>query len=221
MDLMAVKKNILLRKVLIGAASLFFALGLIEPGPANADDIRSPNAQNPRIIIDQFHASLLAVMKLAHATSVKERYQVLEPVIANRFDLRLMIALATGKYWRTADKEARKQLTGAFRRFSTATYASRFSGFSGQSFNTLKVSTGPRKTELVSTEIRRPDDTPVALTYVTRKARNSWRIIDVLLDDGISELAVRRSEYRSILKSSGVEGLVKLLNQKTAKLLEK
>jgi len=206
--------------VLIGAASLLFTLGLFGPGPANADDIKSPNTQNSRTIINQFHTSLLAVMKLAHATSVKERYQVLEPVIANRFDLRLMIALATGKYWRSADKEARKQLTEAFRRFSTATYASRFSGFSGQSFNTLKVSTGPRRTQLVSTEIRHPNDTPVALTYVTRKARNGWRIIDVLLDDGISELAVRRSEYSSVLKSTAVDGLVKLLAQKTAKLLK-
>ena len=215
-----VDKDRLLRKLVNSAVSLLLVLGLCVSGPAAADGPKFPGTENPRLIIDRFHASLLAVMKQASKTGVMARYDTLEPEIASRFDLRLMTALATGKHWRTANKETRKQLTEAFRRFSTATYASRFSGYSGQSFNTLKVSTGPRKTELVSTEIRRPNDSPVALTYVTRKARKGWRIIDVLVDNGISELAVRRSEYRSVLKSSGAEGLVKLLNQKTATLLK-
>lgn len=174
-----------------------------------------------RATIEKFHASLLTVMKHANTTGTKARYEVLEPEIAKRFDLRLMIALATGKHWRNADKEARGRLTAAFHRFSAATYASRFSGYSGQSFETLGVTNGPRKTELVRTEIRRPEESPVSLTYVTRQGNAGWRIVDVLVDDGISELAVRRSEYRSILKTGGIEGLIGLLNRKTAALLAK
>ncbi len=217
---MRVDEDRLLRKLLNGAASFLFVLILCVRPPAFAGDTSGTSAGGARQIIDQFHASLLAVMKQADKSGAKARYQVLEPEIAKRFDLRLMIALATGKHWRTAGEESRDRLTKAFHRFSAATYASRFSGYSGQSFKTLNVSTGPRKTELVRTEIRRPDGPPVALTYVTRMARIGWRIVDVLIDDGISELAVRRSEYRSVLKSDGVDGLIRLLDQKTAKLLK-
>jgi phospholipid transport system substrate-binding protein len=197
---------------------LFAAILVVLP-PAHATDTVGTGPKEARHTIDQFHASLLDVMKKADHTSVADRYKVLEPEISQRFDLRLMIALATGKYWRQATKEARSRLADAFRRFSIATYATRFSGYSGQSFETLGVSTGPRKTELVSTEIKRPNDTPVALTYVTRVAPTGWRIVDVLVDDGISELAVRRSEYRSVLKSAGIEGLIKLLDKKTRALI--
>jgi len=207
------------RKLFTGAISCLVAGLLCILPAAYASDTVGNAPKQARATIDQFHASLLGVMKQADDTTVADRYKILEPEISQRFDLRLMIALATGKYWRKATKEARSRLAEAFRRFSIATYATRFSGYSGQSFETLGVSTGPRKTELVSTEIKRPNDTPVALTYVTRVAPMGWRIVDVLVDDGISELAVRRSEYRSILKSDGIEGLIRLLDKKTQLLV--
>lgn len=210
-------KGGLLGKSLNGAATCILLILVFVQSPAFAGN--TSGTDGARQVIDKFHASLLAVMKQADTSGKKARYQILEPEIAKRFDLRLMIALATGRHWRTAGKESREELKNAFHRFSTATYASRFSGYSGQSFKTLSVSTGPRKTELVKTEIIRPDKSPVVLTYVTRMARTGWRIVDVLLDDGISELAVRRSEYSSVLKSGGVNGLVRLLDRKTKKLL--
>ena len=204
-------------KKIVNGAALFVVMAMICVRPVAADT----GGDGARQIIEQFHASLLAVMKQAKQTDARKRYQVLEPEIAKRFDLRLMIALATGKYWRAADNASREDLTKAFRRFSTATYASRFDGYSGESFQTLSVTAGPRKTELVKTQIVSPAEAPVPLTYVTRAAPTGWRIVDVLLDDGISELAVYRSEYASVLKSDGVKGLIRLLDQKTAKLLEK
>jgi phospholipid transport system substrate-binding protein len=195
-------------------AAAIACLTLCTPGLAVA-----PPKSDARSLIEDFHDKLLKVMKEAKTLGVKGRYARLEPAVAQHFDITLMIALASGNHWRTARPGDRKRLAEAFRRFSAATYASRFSGFSGQSFETLEVRDGPRKTRLVRTRIRQPDDPSVAITYVTRATQDGWRIVDVLLDDGISELAVRRSEYRSILDSSGVDGLVRTLDDKTAGLL--
>ena len=57
------------------------------------------------------------------------------------------------------------------------------------------------------------------LIYVTRLFKGQWRIIDVLVDSGISELAVRRSEYRKVLRTKGIDGLVNTLNAKADQLL--
>jgi hypothetical protein len=40
----------------------------------------------------------------------------------------------------------------------------------------------------------------------------------VLLDKSISELAVRRSEYNQVLRTSGTEGLTETLDEKAAEL---
>jgi phospholipid transport system substrate-binding protein len=159
-------------------------------------------------------------MKQAKTLSAEDRFNLLKASVENSFDFKLMIALASGKYWRAATAPRQENLRSAFAHFSVATYADRFSGFSGEFFKTLSVVNGPRRTMLVRTQIIRPGNTPVLLTYVTRRRDEEWRIIDVLLDNGISELAIRRSEYRSILKKKGISGLINLLKKNTTKLLQ-
>ncbi|MEE8332821.1 MAG: ABC transporter substrate-binding protein [Alphaproteobacteria bacterium] len=170
-------------------------------------------------VVDDFHAVLLDVMKNAKALGVKGRYERLAPEIARRFDSQLMIALATGRYWRRAAPAQRQTLVSAFRRLSTATYAARFTGYSGQKFELLSVEPGPRKTLIVQSRIVEPRIQPVALNYVLRNSATGWRIVDVLVKSGISELAVRRSEYRAILKSGGIPRLISSLKAKATRLL--
>jgi phospholipid transport system substrate-binding protein len=131
-----------------------------------------------------------------------------------------MIAIAAGRYWRQADAASQTRLVDAFRRFSTATYAARFDGYSGERFELLGVDDGPRKTQIVRTRIvGAGEKKPVSLSYVLRGGAAGWRVADVLLDAGISELAVRRSEYAAVLQRDGVDGLVRLLTEKADRLL--
>ena len=97
---------------------------------------------------------------------------------------------------------------------SVSTYANRFDGYSGQVFEIVDQRPGPQKTVLVKTRIVSPGDSPVRLTYVVKEFEGQWRIVDILLDNDISELAVRRSEYRRLLKNNGVDGLIATLNDK-------
>jgi phospholipid transport system substrate-binding protein len=46
----------------------------------------------------------------------------------------------------------------------------------------------------------------------------TWQVIDVYLSGTISELATRRSEFADVLQKGGADGLVKLLEQRTAAL---
>jgi len=70
----------------------------------------------------------------------------------------------------------------------------------------------------VHTQIVRTDESPVDLTYVLKKVGGAWRIADILLDNTISQLAVRRSEYRLVLKKDGVDGLIATLEHKADEL---
>ena len=167
-----------------------------------------------RTVIQRFQQSLLAVMKEAESLGVTGRYQRLQPIIEEAFHLPLMIRVATGSFWKKADEEQRSRLVAAFERLSVSTYANRFDGYSGQVFEIVDQRPGPQKTVLVKTRIVSPGDSPVRLTYVVKEFEGQWRIVDILLDNDISELAVRRSEYRRLLKNNGVDGLIATLNDK-------
>ncbi|MCH7694115.1 MAG: ABC transporter substrate-binding protein [Proteobacteria bacterium] len=167
-----------------------------------------------RAVIQRFQENLLAVMKEAKSLGVTGRYQRLQPRIEEAFHLPLMIRVATGSFWRKADKEQRSRLVAAFKRLSISTYANRFDGYSGQVFEIVDQRPGPQKTVLVKTRIVSPGDSPARLTYVVKEYKGQWRIVDILLDNDISELAVRRSEYRRLLRQKGVDGLIATLNDK-------
>ncbi len=110
-------------------------------------------------------------------------------------------------------------LVEAFERFSIGTYARRFNGFSGEKFETISAKPGPSGTMLVATRILRPDDEPVGLTYVLKPFKEAWRIVDVLVAGGISELAVRKSENQAVLKNEGIDALITTLNGKADDLI--
>ena len=82
---------------------------------------------------------------------------------------------------------------------STANFAARFDGFSGERFEMRGQRAGPRDAVVVESAIVRPDDDPVELDYVLREGEAGWRIIDVLLDGKYSELAKQRSEFAALL----------------------
>ena len=170
-------------------------------------------------LVSAFHGSLFGVMKEAKALGIKGRFERLASPVERSFNLSLMIQVAAGSYWQKAGPEQVDRLVAAFTRLSVSTYASQFDGYSGETFETRGEKPGPQNTTLVGTRIVKTTGSPVEITYVTRQAKGEWRIVDVLVDNGISELAVRRSEYRAILQSGGVDGLIATLNAKADQLL--
>ena len=53
-----------------------------------------------------------------------------------------------------------------------------------------------------------------------RQFGNDWKIVDVLLDEVISEMAMRVSEYRATLRSKGADALAKALNKQAGRLMK-
>jgi phospholipid transport system substrate-binding protein len=163
--------------------------------------------------------ALLDTMKQAKELGVKGRYDKLSPVLAKTYDLPLMTRIAVGPSWATLTPEQQKAVVAAFTRMTTATYASRFDGFSGEQFVILQTVDQKNGDKIVKTQIIQSNGKPVALSYLVRNTGSDWRIIDVYLNGTISELANRRAEFGAVLKSGGADGLVSSLNKQGDKLL--
>ena len=176
-------------------------------------------AASPGEIVERFQATLLEVMKEAKTLSIQQRYSRLRPSVEKSFHVPLMAQIASGGYWKKATRDERQQLVNAFRRMSISTLATLFDGYSGEVFKLMDEKPGPRNTTLVRTKLIKADKSTVDIAYVTRPFKDGWRIIDVILDNGISELMVRRSEYSRVLKNKGFKGLISLLNGKADELV--
>jgi len=163
--------------------------------------------------------ALLDTMKQAKELGVKGRYDKLSPVLAKTYDLPLMTRIAVGQNWDALTPEQQKAVVAAFTRMTTATYASRFDGFSGEQFVILQTVDQKNGDKIVKTQIIQSNGKPVALSYLVRNTGSDWRIIDVYLNGTISELANRRAEFGAVLKSGGADGLVSSLNKQGDKLL--
>ena len=169
--------------------------------------------------IDSLYAALLDTMKQAQQLGLKGRYDKLAPVLTKTYDLTSMSRIAVGQSWSTLSAPQQLSIVNAFARMTTATYASRFDGFSGEQFEILQTVDQPNGDKIVKTRIVQSDGKTVALNYLMRKAGNDWKVIDVYLDGTISELASRRAEFGAILKSGGPDELVRSLVKRGDKLL--
>ena len=180
----------------------------------------SAQAESASDHVTEFQAGLLSTMKVAETIDVQARYTMLEPTIINTFHLSLMAGLSAGQHWQTATENQRERLVDGFSRMSVATLATLFDGYSGQSFSVTGERSGPQGITFVDTTLKSPgEDSDIIITYVARQFGTKWRLIDVIVDGGISELKVRISEYRLTLNTGGIEALITLLNNKADYLL--
>jgi phospholipid transport system substrate-binding protein len=169
--------------------------------------------------IDSLYGALLDTMKQAKQLGLKGRYDKLAPVLAKTYDLAVMSQIAVGPSWSALSAAQQQGIVQAFARMTTATYASRFDGFSGERFEVLEAIDRPNGDKIVKTQIIQSDGKAVALNYLLRKIGGEWKVIDVYLNGTISELATRRAEFGAVLKSGGADALVSSLTRQGDKLL--
>jgi phospholipid transport system substrate-binding protein len=201
------------------AAFLIASSLLAQPFTGMAAAAAAARPRTATALVARFQNGLLAVMKEAATLGVKGRYERLAPLINDTFYLPLMARIATGPYWSQADKTEQARLVAAFHRMSASTLATLFDGWSGQIFKIIGEAPGPQKTTIVKTKLVETKGTSVDLAYVAKKIHGGWFLIDVVVDNGISELNIRRSEYLMLLKTKGVNGLIDALNTKADRLI--
>jgi len=202
-------------------ASLIIALFAAWPAAADAP----PAAGTPAVpaagtpVVEKLHGVIVETMKEADALGYEGRYQRLEPALRATFDFDFMAEKAVGRHWRKLSEADQTRMRDVFARFTLATYARRFSGYTGERFDTHSEELAPRDTVFVRTQLVRPDgEESIEINYRLHETAAGWRVIDVLLRGTVSELALRRSEYSSVIKRDGFEALMTTLEEKIADL---
>ncbi len=203
---------------LTGVLILLLVLGMTQPGLAQQDAVPEAAPAAAGAVVARVNEALIGAMREAEALAFQGRYDRLAPVFMAAFHFPFMARVAAGRHWRDLEPAQKDLLAVAFARMSVTTYAARFDGYTGQSFELGETIEQPRGRVLVRNRLIKGGGEAVAIDYLLRDFDGRWRIIDVFLDGTISEIATKRSEYNSILKRDGFDGLLARISQKTADL---
>lgn len=134
------------------------------------------------------------------------------------FDFASMTALAAGQNWNKANAEQKKRLTEEFKTLLVRTYASALSAYSAQKFDFRPLRAKATDTDVtVNVRVLQSGAQPVAIDYSMEKTAAGWKVYDVMVG-GVSLVANYRTEFTTIVRESGVDGLIKNLHQKNQSL---
>ena len=161
----------------------------------------------------RLYDTLLNTMKNGRTLGQRGRFAQLDPVIRRSFAIASMARLSIGSSWAGMSESQRQQVTESFGRYISAIYADRFDSYAGQK---LEV-TGEQPASsgvMVRSQIIKASGEPVKVDYMMRRNGEAWLISDIYLDGAISEVATRRSEFASILRNDGIDGLIAALNRR-------
>ena len=204
----------MLLKSLASFAFVVFA-AVSAPAPAaTSTPVPAASASDAAQVIDQFHTSLIDVMKGGPQLGYEGRYKTLAPIIDRTFNLAQMAQLSVGPFWSKLDAAQRESLVESFTRLTVATYASRFDNFSGQAFRVTGEPTPRGDALMVTAELKRSNGEIIPITYYMRRFDAGWQTVDVFLKGAISEMATKRAEYSSVLQRQGLDGLIRVIDEK-------
>ena len=170
--------------------------------------------------VDGFDNALLGAMKQGDQLGVRGRARKLTPEIERAFNIPAMTKFAVGSTWATMSDADHANLIAAFGRYTAASYAHNFSGYSGEKFvvDPNVETRGPDK--IVKSQLIVGNGAPLVIDYRMRNDGGAWKIIDVYFQGTISQLTTRRSDFAATLASGGASALVAHMDAQTDKLLK-
>ena len=172
----------------------------------------------PAQVIRTLHDTYKAVLTQAATLRYEGRYQKLAPAISQAFDFAFMARAVIGREWNDLPADQQTRWVQTFRNFTIANYAAQMDHDAGQVFEILGEQPGENDTTMVLSRVVDPGAETVNLNYRLRQTPDGWKIIDIYAKGTVSELALRRSEYTTVLKTSGIDALVALVDRKVGDL---
>lgn len=198
-----------LRRGALAGALLFAPVGF-------AQQEIDPSA-SPEAAVQRLHEALEEVAAEHGDADIEERYRQLEPVVSATHDLPYIAALTIRREWSDLDEDQRRRFVDALVRLSVTTYAARFRNLEAGMF-AIEGNTpvGDDRAE-VDAVLTTPQGETIPFEYVLHESGGGWKIINILADN-VSDLALKRAEYRRLLQEGSIEDLIADLQRQAAEV---
>lgn len=157
------------------------------------------------------------VLKLMRQTPDKRTIaRLVESKVLPHFDFRAMTQLAMGKAWREATPAQQQALENAFRTLLVRTYTAALAE-TAQTERSVEVKPAQVRSGedyvTVQTLVKEPGRPPLNIQYRMTLAGQAWKVTDIVAE-GASLVISYRGTFNSEISRAGIDGLVKVLEEK-------
>lgn len=170
-------------------------------------------ASTPTDVVSTLQDKLVHVIGKDAGLDYGERYRELQPVIESTHDLPRIAEAIMGKHWEELSVSERQLFIDRFSQFTIANYAAQFDSPEQLVFQNVSETALRGERMLVRAFMQQNGGAQVQFDYVLTQEAGQWRIVNVVVR-GVSDLAVKRAEFASILQREGFEGLLARLDEK-------
>jgi len=144
--------------------------------------------------------------------------QLVDEKVLPHFNFRRMTMLAVGRDWRSASPEQQQALTDSFRTLLVRTYSNALTQYRDQTIDFKPLRMAPTDTSVqVRTEVRQPGAQPIGIDYMLEKGDGGWKVFDVIVA-GVSLVTNYRGSFSQEIRTGGVDGLIRSLQEKNRAL---
>jgi phospholipid transport system substrate-binding protein len=199
----------------IKSASHLCIIGVFLLSGMSVSWAQKTDSASPEQVVKRLHESLTEAMREGSRLGYKGRLELLTPSVNRTHDLDFIARTTLGNLWSKLSPDQQITFTDTFRQLSISSYADWFKSHEGEAFEFVDQQAMPREQVLVRSRIVKGKDEVARLDYVLRETKDGWRIINIMAN-GVSDLALKRVEYRSILERDGFPALIDMLKKKIA-----
>jgi phospholipid transport system substrate-binding protein len=164
--------------------------------------------------ITKLNDTLLFVLKNAETLGFQGRLEKLKPEVAAAFDLEFMAEKSIGRYWKPLSDADKARWVALFQEYTAATYAGNFDHFGNQKFEISGEEPSQNDTTVVHTMLIDPGSENTALDYRLHQTPKGAQVIDIYLKGTVSQLALQRSDFTSVLERGGLDALLTTIRSK-------
>ena len=162
----------------------------------------------PSETIDLLHNSL---KKIVSSNIDNKKVQ---SVISNTYNIERMLALIIGEVWKKSISKDQMALKKVFEEYIAKNYILRFKKIKSLEFGKLEINQAGKNYRMAKTKLIINSKDIVPLNYLLDQTNNSWKIFDVLIDGSISEIATKKSEFKSFTNQDDLKPLLEALQKK-------
>lgn len=168
---------------------------------------------SPRETIVELHSGL----KKINSKSLTVFQLTLKNVKQN-YNSEKMLSMIIGNQWKNVSNKKRKEIINIFEEYIAKNYVRRFSKMKDFSFIENKEQ-NVGKFVMVRSNLVIGKKEKVSISYLLSNDQNKWKIFDVLLAGSVSEIATKKSEFKSFTKGGNIDPLIDALKKKNKDLI--
>ncbi|MDU0353983.1 ABC transporter substrate-binding protein [Paraglaciecola aquimarina] len=210
--------NIKLTRIImdLGKAMLFM-LALVLANASYA------NQTNPQLLLEKVTTTTferIEVEQQSIAANPDHLRRIIEQELMPHIDYKFAAFKVLGKHFRAVPKADIPEFVEEFRQYLISNFAVALANYGGQELFEPVKDTDNLKSMTVKAIIRDADRPDIHINFKLRKIKktNEWKTYD-LVAEGISLLSSKQSEFASIIRQQGIQGVIEVMKNKNGEPL--